>query len=173
MALSAIFDAPAVLTTVSRLVIDCNRHQDAADLIPEVSDGTVVPGNLNLSESDRRARIDQWFRPYHDAVELVLRQREAQRGVPTILGLSIHSMRRLLFSGNAADPGKLHSQAIATAAWPIRYWQLCESQGDVVVGDNQPYRSRSGCGITVVPFHAMRPGMPHVQVEFRQDEIAG
>ena len=34
-ALSEIFDAPAVLSPVSRLVIDCNRHLDAADLIPE------------------------------------------------------------------------------------------------------------------------------------------
>jgi hypothetical protein len=42
-ALSEILDAPAILCNTSRLVIDCNRHLDASDLIPEVSDGTVIP----------------------------------------------------------------------------------------------------------------------------------
>ena len=46
--LSEIFDAPAILCNTSRLVIDCNRNLNAPDLIPEVSDGTVVPGNLHL-----------------------------------------------------------------------------------------------------------------------------
>src|ERR1700737_3340607 len=35
-ALSEIFDAPAILCNTSRLVIDCNRHLSASDLIPEV-----------------------------------------------------------------------------------------------------------------------------------------
>jgi predicted N-formylglutamate amidohydrolase len=53
-ALSAIWNAPAIFSSVSRLVIDCNRHLDAADLIPEVSDGTVIPGNLNLTRLHER-----------------------------------------------------------------------------------------------------------------------
>jgi predicted N-formylglutamate amidohydrolase len=89
-ALSEIFDAPAVLSPVSRLVIDCNRHLDAADLIPEQSDGTVVPGNLNLSASARVLRIERWFLPYHAAVEAILDERTA-RGAASIV-LSIHSM---------------------------------------------------------------------------------
>src|SRR5579862_676571 len=36
--LSDIFDSPAILCGTSRLVIDCNRHLDASDLIPERSD---------------------------------------------------------------------------------------------------------------------------------------
>src|SRR5947208_1658208 len=48
-ALSEIFDSPAVLTVFSRLVIDCNRHPEAHDLIPPVSDNTPIPGNANLS----------------------------------------------------------------------------------------------------------------------------
>jgi len=43
-ALSEILDAAAILCGASRLVIDCNRHLDASDLIPEVSDGTVYRG---------------------------------------------------------------------------------------------------------------------------------
>jgi len=48
-ALSEILNAPAVLCGCSRLVIDCNRHLDAADLIPEVSDGTTIPPASNFS----------------------------------------------------------------------------------------------------------------------------
>src|ERR1019366_1582510 len=64
--LSEIFDAPAILCNTSRLVIDCNRHLDASDLIPEVSDGTAIPGNLHLSEAARAARIERCFHPFHD-----------------------------------------------------------------------------------------------------------
>lgn len=56
-ALSKILDAPAILCNASRLVIDCNRQLNLSDLIPEISDGTVIPGNLNLSETDRGTRI--------------------------------------------------------------------------------------------------------------------
>jgi PAS domain-containing protein len=42
--------------------------------------------------------------------------------------------------------------------------------GDVVVGDNQPYGLDPEVDYSI-PFHALRRGLPHVQVEFRQDEI--
>ena len=71
-ALSEIFDAPAILSNASRLVIDCNRRLTASDLIPEVSDGTVIPGNLRLSDAAKAARIERWFHPYHNAVESIL-----------------------------------------------------------------------------------------------------
>src|SRR5580693_2759448 len=73
--LSNIFDAPAILCGTSRLVIDCNRQLDASDLIPEISDGTPVPGNRNLSTGERQSRIGQWFEPYHAAIESVIKER--------------------------------------------------------------------------------------------------
>jgi predicted N-formylglutamate amidohydrolase len=42
--------------------------------------------------------------------------------------------------------------------------------GDVVVGDNQPYDLDPRVDYSI-PFHAIRRGLPHLQVEFRQDEI--
>jgi predicted N-formylglutamate amidohydrolase len=44
--------------------------------------------------------------------------------------------------------------------------------GDVSVGDNQPYDLDPAVDYSI-PFHAMRRNMPYLQVEFRQDEIAG
>jgi predicted N-formylglutamate amidohydrolase len=42
--------------------------------------------------------------------------------------------------------------------------------GDVDVGDNQPYDLDPEVDYSI-PFHALRRGLPHLQVEFRQDEI--
>src|SRR5699024_12052705 len=49
--LSALLDAPLVYQRYSRLVIDCNRLPDAAGSRPEVSDGTPIPGNRQLTDT--------------------------------------------------------------------------------------------------------------------------
>jgi predicted N-formylglutamate amidohydrolase len=165
-ALSEIFDAPAILCNTSRLVIDCNRHLDAPDLIPEVSDGTVIPGNLHLSEAARAARIERWFHPYHDSVESVLLERQA-RGVPSI-AVSIHSMTASLAGQPRPWQIALSSYTDRSLAEPLL--AALRLPGDVVVGDNQPYDLDPAVDYTI-PFHALRRGLPHLQVEFRQDEI--
>ena len=165
-ALSEIFDAPAILSNASGLVIDCNRHLEALDLIPEVSDGTVIPGNLHLSEAARAERIERWFHPYHDAVESVLLEREAG-GVPFVV-VSIHSMTDSL--GGITRPWQiaLSSHTDRSLADPVL--AALRQAGDVVVGDNQPYDLDPAVDYSI-PFHALRRGLPHLQVEFRQDEI--
>lgn len=167
-ALSESLDAPAVLSTVSRLVIDCNRQLDAPGLIPEVSDGTRVPGNRSLTAWARTARIESWFRPYHDAVESVLRRREAA-GEETIL-ISIHSMTPSL--GGTPRPWTiaLSSHRDRRLADPVLA-ALRQDAGADLVGDNEPYDLDPAVDYTV-PFHAIRRGWPHVQVEFRQDQVA-
>jgi predicted N-formylglutamate amidohydrolase len=166
-ALSEILDAPAILCGTSRLVIDCNRHLDAPDLIPEASDGTVIPGNLHLSESDRAARIKAWFHPYHDAIESVLLERDAN-GVISI-AIAIHSMTPSLAGKPRPWQIALSSYLDRSLADPILARLL--RPGDITVGDNQPYDLDPRVDYSI-PFHAMRRGLPHLQVEFRQDEIA-
>ena len=165
--LSEIFDAAAVLCGTSRLVIDCNRHLDAPTLIPEVSDGTVIPGNLHLDDAARANRIERWFRPYHDAVEAIFLAREA-RGVPSI-AISIHSMTPSLAGVPRPWQISLSSHLDRTLADPLL--ASLRRPGDVVVGDNQPYNLDPKMDYST-PFHAIRRGLPHLQVEFRQDEIA-
>jgi predicted N-formylglutamate amidohydrolase len=165
-ALSEIFDAPAILCGASRLVIDCNRHLDASDLIPEVSDGTVIPGNLHLDELARTARIERWFHPYHDAVESTLLEREA-RGVQSI-AVSIHSMTAYLAGERRPWQIALSSHLDRRLVDPVL--AALRRPGDVVVGDNQPYDLDPEVDYTI-PFHALRRRLQHLQVEFRQDEI--
>ena len=161
--LSEYFDAPAILCGVSRLVIDCNRQLDARDLIPEMSDGTVIPGNLGLDEATRLDRIERWFRPYHDAVEAVLDER-----VGSVV-VSIHSMTPTLRGVDRPWQIAMSSYLDRSLADPVL--AALRAPGDVEVGDNQPYDLDPAVDYSV-PFHAMRRGLPHVQVEFRQDEVA-
>ena len=51
--LSEKLDAAAVLAGYSRLLIDVNRQPGDPGSIPEVSDTTIVPGNLDLSEEEQ------------------------------------------------------------------------------------------------------------------------
>ena len=49
-------------------MIDCNRGLDDPTSIPPISDGTMVPGNQNLSPADRVARAEACFWPYHGEI---------------------------------------------------------------------------------------------------------
>ena len=162
-ALSTILDAPAILCGTSRLVIDCNRQLNAPDLIPEVSDGTSIPGNLRLSESSRAERVERWFRPYHEAIESVL----AERREPPVV-VSIHSMTPSLAGEPRPWQIALSSHVDRSLADPLL--NALRRPGDVSVGDNQPYDLDPAVDYSI-PFHAMRRGLRHLQVEFRQDEI--
>jgi predicted N-formylglutamate amidohydrolase len=161
--LSKIFDAPAILCGTSRLVIDCNRRLNSGELIPEVSDGVVIQGNQDLSAAARQARIEQWFEPYHAAVEAVI-------GDPgDSIALSIHSMTECL-------AGEVRPWQIALSSYRDRrlvepMLEALRHPGDVTVGDNQPYDLDPAVDYSI-PMHAMRRNMPFLQVEFRQDEIA-
>ena len=164
--LSGIFDSPTVLCGTSRLVIDCNRQLHAADLIPESSDGTAIPGNLNLSTAARNARIEQWFQPYHQAVEEALLQREASRAKTVVV--SVHSMTPSL--AGQKRPWQISLSRLSGPGPAEAVLAALRAQGDIVVGDNQPYNLDPDVDYSV-PFHAIRRGLEYIQVEFRQDEI--
>ena len=177
-ALSEIFDSPAILCGASRLVIDTNRQLHSPDLIVKTSDGTRIPGNLNLSNSDREMRIERWFRPYHDAVESVLLEREG-RGLSSV-AVSIHSMTaelhpandpRTIVDGNGLRPWHIAISSHLDRRLADPVLAALRRSGDIVVGDNAPYNLDPDVDYSI-PFHALRRNLLHLQVEFRQDEIA-
>src|SRR5690606_5106871 len=61
----------AILGGVSRLVVDCNREEDAPGVLPIASDGHAVPGNA-LDDAAREARLARFFRPYHDHISATI-----------------------------------------------------------------------------------------------------
>jgi predicted N-formylglutamate amidohydrolase len=47
---------------------------------------------------------------------------------------------------------------------------LLRAEGDLMVGENEPYRVSDLTDYTV-PVHGERRGLPHVEIEIRQDLI--
>ncbi len=164
--LSQLLDAAVILQTYSRLVIDCNRDPNVPSSIPEISEDTEIPGNHGLTEADRAARVDAIFRPYHNAIAAALDRRAAARR-PSVL-VALHSFTPV-FKGVARrwhvavlfnrDPRLAHALA-----------ELLRAEGDLMVGENEPYRVSDLTDYTV-PVHGERRGLPHVEIEIRQDLI--
>ncbi|MCC6466887.1 MAG: N-formylglutamate amidohydrolase [Alphaproteobacteria bacterium] len=164
--LSRRFDAPAVMTGYSRLVIDCNRVPGEPQSIPEVSDGVRVPGNCGIAPAEALRRRRALYDPYHAAVDAAIdRFRRAGR-VPAIL--SIHSCTPVMNGEERPwHVGVLHDRDTRIAA-PLM--AALAARGDVCVGDNKPYSGRGQAGKTIHA-HAHDVGLPHVMVEIRQDLI--
>jgi predicted N-formylglutamate amidohydrolase len=165
--LSAAIDATFIHQRYSRLVIDCNRDPDARDAMPAVSDGTVVPGNAALDAVARAARVAAIHAPYHAAIGDAIARRTAA-GQPTAL-VALHSFTPMM--RGVARPwhsGILHNGANDALARAMLAGLRAE--GDLVVGDNEPYAMDS-IDYTI-PRHAFVAGLPYVEIEVRQDLLA-
>jgi len=165
--LSATLDATAVLQTYSRLVIDCNRDPAVPSSIPDVSETTPIPGNRDLAAAQRDARRRAVFDPYHASIAGLLDARQAA-GRHTVYA-AMHSFTPV-FKGErrAMQVGVLYNRDIRLA---IIMLELLRAEGDLTVGDNAPY-AVSDVTDYGVPVHAERRGLPHVEIEIRQDLIA-
>lgn len=161
------FDAPALLGVYSRLVVDLNRHLDDPTLMPEISDGTVVPANRDLGPAAREARLAELYRPYHEAVERRLDAFQAEGRVPAVV--SVHSFTPVMRGIERPwHVGVLWDRDPRMALPLIE--GLRASDPGMVVGDNEPYTGRGTRG--TVDRHPARRGFPHVLVEVRQDLVA-
>jgi predicted N-formylglutamate amidohydrolase len=163
--LSEMLDATAVLQTYSRLVIDCNRDPSWPAAMPEISEHTPIPGNLNLTAEAKEARVGAIFVPYHDRIRGLLDARANRR---TVL-IAMHSFTPS-FKGEsrAMQVGMLYNKDARLARILL---DLLRQEGDLVVGDNAPYAVTEDSDYGV-PTHGEKRGLAHVEVEIRQDLIA-
>jgi predicted N-formylglutamate amidohydrolase len=90
---SEALDATLVQQPYSRLVIDCNRPTDVASSVPERSEDTAIPGNLRLTDAERRARIVEIFNPYHQRLAAELDRRSQARQRTVLLALHTFTPR--------------------------------------------------------------------------------
>ncbi|MDB5445554.1 MAG: hypothetical protein JWQ97_871 [Phenylobacterium sp.] len=163
-ALAERLSAGFIAQRFSRLVIDCNRDPARRDAIPEVSDGTRIPGNVALAPTARQARIDEVFAPYHARIAEELSARSA-RGERTLL-VALHSFTPVM--GGSARPwryGVLHLGASAFSDAVLA--RLRARLGADLVGDNEPYRMDETD--YTIPHHAVARGLDYVELEVRQD----
>lgn len=165
--LSELLDAPLVHSTVSRLIIDCNRDQDAIDLIPVISERTDIAANIGLPDTERGFRIAQYHAPFHAAIDALLAQREAA-GQRTIL-VTVHSFTPVYKDVQRPWPiGLIHgaeerfSHALAAA--------LRAEDPELNVGWNEPYSARNGVTYTL-EHHGDGRGLDCTMIEIRHDEI--
>lgn len=151
----------------SRLVIDCNRPFDSPGSVPLLSEATEVPGNGGLTREQLAARQRAIFAPYHGRIEEALDQRKAQ-GLPTIL-VSLHSFTPV-YAG-IARPWHVGTLYNRDGRLPHLLRDLLRKEGDLVVGDNEPYAVSDATDYTI-PVHGERRNLMNTGIEIRQDLIA-
>ncbi|MEZ5833880.1 MAG: N-formylglutamate amidohydrolase [Dongiaceae bacterium] len=161
------FDAPAILSEVSRLVVDCNRSFADPNLIRTISDKTQVPGNANLSAAEREKRWRLYHQPYHQAIAEAIERKLAQSQLPILL--SIHSMTAAM--GGVARPWQIAVCWAGDQRLSTPMLHALRARPGITVGDNEPYRLDPSEDYSAI-VHAVRRGLKHLQIEFRQDEVA-
>jgi predicted N-formylglutamate amidohydrolase len=164
--MAAALDAPLVAQNYSRLVIDCNRDPTVATSIPTVGESIAIPGNKGLCGDEVAARRAEIFDPYHAHVRALLDER-ATAGRPTIL-VAQHSMTDI-FKGVRRE---MHAAVLYNRDRRFAGLVLDQlrSEPDLVIGDNEPYFVSDETDYTV-PRHGEARGLPHVEIEIRQDLI--
>jgi predicted N-formylglutamate amidohydrolase len=163
---AAALDAPLIAQNSSRWVIDCNRDPGVATSIPTLSEHSSIPGNLGLNAAQSSARRRAIFDPYHECIAALLEARLAA-GRPTIL-VAQHSMTNI-FKGVRREmhAAILYNRDRRFAGLMLD--ALRREQG-LVVGDNEPYFVSDATDYTI-PHHGEARGLPHVEIEIRQDLI--
>ena len=157
----------AILQNYSRLVIDCNRSPSVESSIVTISEDTPVPGNVGLSPADKEQRVAEILQPYHDRITAELdRRRDA--AIPTVL-VAIHSFTPVYRGVSRPWHAGLLYNRDDRLSRPLM--ALLRQEGDLVVGDNEPYAVSDESDYTI-PVHGERRGLPHGEIEIRQDLIA-
>jgi predicted N-formylglutamate amidohydrolase len=163
---AAALDARLVATSYSRLVIDCNRDTRVSSSIPVVSESIEIPGNVGLNGEEAAARRVEIFQPYHDHLRVLLDER-ARDGRRTIL-VTQHSMTDVF------DGARRHMHAAILYNRDRRLagllLEILRREPGLSVGDNEPYFVSDATDYTI-PVHGEKRGLPHVEIEIRQDLI--
>lgn len=150
----------AHIATISRLVCDLHRTEDAPGLVPTESDGHVIPGNIG---ADIEHRLTRFHRPYHTAMAEWLAAADPE------LIVALHSFTPELQSKAEDRPWEvalLYNQDDRAARHAIRLF----GEHGLTVGDNQPYSGK--LLNATMDRHAEAHGRPYLTIEIRQDLIA-
>jgi len=160
-------DVHLIAQRYSRLVIDCNRPPRVASSIPLISEATTIPGNEGLSRDDAEMRRKQIFDPYHRRIDEIIDER-MQRGMPTVL-VSLHSFTPV-YAG-ITRPWHIGTLYHRDTVLPPLLLRHLRGEGDLVVGDNEPYAVSDETDYTI-PVHGEMRGLMNSGIEIRQDLIA-
>ena len=165
--LSQHLDAPALLAGYSRLVVDLNRSLEDHSCMPEVSDKTVIPGNLKMSREHRNARVHHFYTPYRSALDSMINRFRQNNIVPAFI--SIHSFTPEMAGFSRPWHAGVLWDKDPRIPVPLMKNLRAHPEG-FHIGDNEPYSGKHLADYTV-DHHAEAAGLPHVSIEIRQDLV--
>jgi predicted N-formylglutamate amidohydrolase len=159
-------DATLVAQNYSRLVIDCNRDPRFASSVPVLSEHTGIPGNVGISVEEAAARRREIFEPYHNHIRALLDAR--QRAGRRTIFVAQHSMTDV-FKGARR---MMHASVMYNRdrRFAGHMLEILRRESSLVIGDNEPYAVNDETDYSV-RWHAEARGLPHVELEIRQDLI--
>ncbi len=159
--LSNRFKCKVIQGKYSRLLIDLNRDLDDPTVIPEIADRKIIPGNIGLSKSEIRSRVENIYNKYHREIEQTIQNKKIK------VILSLHSFnpifmnkKRLLEFGVLSNEDKNLSRIIINQ---LRLQKLN-------VGDNKPYKGNL-IGDSMYR-HGLSNKLPNVLIEVRNDLLS-
>lgn len=165
--MSALLDSPLVLQGVSRLVIDCNRSPMSDAATPAQSEIHPVPGNVGLSEDERRRRVRRYYEPFRELLSALLKEHAARGRLCALL--TVHSFSPV-YHGVRRDTGiGLIDHGDPRFADAV-FARLDGAAEGVAVRRNVPYSDSDGVTHTL-SLHAKSHGLLHVMLEVRNDLI--
>ena len=161
-AMSQMLDASLVVGKVSRLLFDCNRPPEATDAMPSRSEVVDIPGNRNLTDAARAARISQIYVPFQKALANTI----IAKSNPVVV--TLHSFTPVYHGQHrAVEIGVLHDRDTRLAdamlfsrSAPIRF----------NIQRNQPYGPEQGVTHTLKE-HGLAHDRLNVMLEVRNDLI--
>jgi predicted N-formylglutamate amidohydrolase len=168
-ALAARLEAPAVLSTFSRLLIDPNRGADDPTLVMRYSDGAIVPGNARADAVEIARRLKLFWSPYRERIAATVDAMIADGEPPALV--SIHSFTPVW--RGVARRWKVGVLWDRDDRIPKPLLEALAAEPDLHVGgigDNEPYDGALA-GDTIDAIATAR-GLANALIEIRQDLIA-
>lgn len=166
-ALVDLLDAPLVHSTVSRLVIDCNRDVTSPGLIWTLSEATGIAANVGIDEAERARRITEFHAPFHQGIDALLESRKTA-GLNSIL-ICMHSFTPAYHGVARPWPiGLIHGKN--TAYTRRVYDALRTAHPDLNIGWNEPYAALNGVTLTLEQ-HGDGRDLDATMIEIRNNEI--
>ena len=164
-ALSQHLGAHLIVQRYSRLVIDCNRPPDAASSIPRISEATTISGNEGIS----REATEMWR-----ARSSILITGASARSSTSAAALPCRRCWCRCTALRRSMPGSrvpgTSARSITATHLPPLLLKLLRAEGDLVVGDNEPYAVSDETDYTI-PMHGEARGLMNTGIEIRQDLI--
>nr|WP_229704359.1 N-formylglutamate amidohydrolase [Gemmobacter aquaticus] len=165
--LAARLDAACVAATVSRLIYDCNRAPDMVGAMPARSEVHEVPGNTDISSTERLARTRAVYLPFQTAVHELIAERIALGRRPAVI--TVHSFTPVYFG----QPRDVEFGVIHDADDRLARAILAEAEArtDLSCGLNAPYSAADDVTHTL-RLQATPYGLANAMLEIRNDLIA-